>query len=157
MGGFQKFLLRGNVVDLAVGVVIGAAFATVVAAFVKGIITPLIGLLIGTPDLSALNVEVNGQKFLIGDLMNSIITFMLVAAVVYYLVVVPVNRLMDRFKPAPTEPAKTKECPECLSKIPEAARRCAFCGTLLVASDGQVVVAGAADAADGAKAMPATS
>ena len=153
MGGFQKFLLRGNVVDLAIGVVIGAAFATVVTAFVKGIITPLIGLLVGTPDLSALNVGVGGQTFLIGDLLNALISFVLVAAVLYYFVVVPVNRLMDRFKPAPTAPAPTKECPECLSKIPAAARRCAFCGTALVPTEGQVVIAGEPD---GAKAMPAT-
>lgn len=132
MGGFKKFLLRGNVVDLAVAVVIGAAFAAVVTAVVKGIITPLIGLIVGTPDLSALNVQVAGQTFLIGDVLNALITFLAVALVVYYLIVAPMNRLLDRFKPAPTVPAPTKECPECLSKIPAAARRCAFCTTLLV-------------------------
>src|SRR5215208_576121 len=131
MGGFQKFLLRGNVVDLAVGVVIGAAFGAVVTALVKGLVTPLIGLLFGTPDLSALNVEVGGQKFLVGDFLNAVIAFVLVALIVYFLVVVPVNRLLDRFKPAPTPPAATRECPECLSKIPAAARRCAFCTAVL--------------------------
>jgi large conductance mechanosensitive channel len=134
MSGFQKFLVRGNVVDLAIGVVIGAAFATVVTAFVKGIITPLIGLIIGTPDLSSLNVEAGGQKFLVGDFVNAAITFVLVAVVLYFLVVVPMNRLLDRFKPAPTAPAPTRECPECLSKIPAAARRCAFCTTVLDAA-----------------------
>ena len=131
MGGFKKFLLRGNVVDLAIGVVIGAAFGSVVTALVKGIITPLIGLLIGAPDFSALNVEAGGQTFLVGDFVNALIAFLLVALVLYFLVVVPMNRLLDRFKPAPTVPAPTKECPECLSKIPAAARRCAFCTTVL--------------------------
>ena len=134
MSGFQKFLLRGNVVDLAVGVVIGAAFGAVVTALVKGIVTPLIGLLLGTPDLSALNVEAGGQRFLIGDFVNALIGFILVALIVYFLVVVPVNRLLDRFKPAPTPPVPTRECPECLSKIPAAARRCAFCTAELVMS-----------------------
>ena len=129
MGGFKKFLLRGNVVDLAVGVVIGAAFGSVVTALVKGIIAPLIGLLFGAPDFASLNVEAGGQKFLVGDFVTALIAFVLVALVVYYLVVVPMNRLMDRFKPAPT--ALTKECPECLSKIPAAARRCAFCTAVL--------------------------
>ena len=132
MTGFQKFLLRGNVVDLAVGVVIGAAFGAVVTALVKGIVTPMIGLLVGTPDLSTLNVAVGGQQFLIGDFLNAVVGFVLVALIVYFLVVVPVNRLLDRFKPAPTAPAPTRECPECLSKIPAAARRCAFCTAVLV-------------------------
>jgi large conductance mechanosensitive channel len=151
MQGFRKFLLRGNVVDLAVGVVIGAAFGAVVTALVKGLITPLIGLLLGTPDLSALNVEVSGQKFLVGDFVNAVIAFVLVALVVYYAVVVPVNRLMDRFKPAPAPAAPTKECPECLSKIPVAARRCAFCTTVLVddgAATASETVAVAATAAN---------
>jgi large conductance mechanosensitive channel len=141
MGGFKKFLLRGNVVDLAVGVIIGAAFGTVVTALVKGIITPLIGLLLGTPDLSALNVEAGGQKFLVGDFVNAVISFVLVALVVYYLVVVPMNRLLDRFKPAPTGPAPTKECPECLSRIPKQARRCAQCGAQLEAPSEAVLAA----------------
>ena len=128
MGGFQKFLLRGNVVDLAVGVVIGAAFGVVVMAVVKGLVTPLIGLILGTPDLSALNVEAGGQRFLVGDVLNAVVAFILVALIVYFLVVVPVNRLMERFLPAP---APTRACPECLSKIPVAARRCAFCTAVL--------------------------
>ena len=143
MGGFKKFLLRGNVVDLAVGVVIGAAFGAVVTALTKGIITPLIGLILGTPDLSALNVQVGGQTFLVGDFVNALISFVLIALVVYYLVVAPTNRLLDRFKPAPTEPGPTKECPECLSKIPAAARRCAFCTTVLVDASEPAAVLGA--------------
>ena len=122
-------------VDLAIGVVIGAAFATIVTALVKGIIMPFIGLLIGTPDFSSLNVEAGGQKFLVGDFGNALITFLLVALVLYYLVVTPMNKLLDHFKPAPTALAPTKECPECLSKIPLAARRCAFCTSLVVAGD----------------------
>ncbi len=140
MGGFKKFLLRGNVVDLAIGVVIGAAFASVVTSVVKGIITPLIGLLVGAPDLSALNTEVGGQTFLIGDVLNALISFLLVAVVLYYLIVMPMNRLFDRFKPAPTVPAPTRECPECLSKIPAAARRCAFCTTMLVEAEPAIVI-----------------
>ncbi|HEU5317898.1 MAG TPA: large conductance mechanosensitive channel protein MscL [Chloroflexota bacterium] len=138
MNGFKKFLLRGNVVDLAVGVVIGAAFGAVVTAFVKGIVTPLIGLLIGAPDFSSLNVEAGGQTFMVGDFVNAVISFVLVAVVVYFLVVVPMNRMLDRFKPAPTAPAPTKDCPECASKIPVAARRCPFCTSVLAAPGGAV-------------------
>ena len=125
MQGFRKFILRGNVVDLAVAVVIGAAFGAVVQALVKDLITPLIGAFGGVPDFSALFFTVNGSKFLIGDFINAILSFVLLAAVVYYFVVVPVSRLMDRITP-PT-PTTTRECPFCLSKIPVKARRCAFC------------------------------
>jgi large conductance mechanosensitive channel len=129
MSGFQKFLLRGNVVDLAVAVVIGGAFGAVVTAFVKDIVTPIIGAFGGLPDFSAWFFTVNGSKFLIGDFLNALLSFVVIAFVVYYFVVVPVQRLMDRFKPEelPPAPAATRECPECLSKIPAAARRCAFC------------------------------
>jgi large conductance mechanosensitive channel len=127
MTGFRKFLLRGNVVDLAVAVVIGAAFGTVVQALVKDLITPLIGALGGVPDFSALFFTVNGSKFLIGDFINALLSFVVIAAVVYYFVVMPVGRLMDRYGPKPPEAAPTRECPFCLSKIPKAARRCAFC------------------------------
>jgi large conductance mechanosensitive channel len=129
MSGFQKFLLRGNVVDLAVAVIIGAAFGAVVTAFVKDIVTPIIGAFGGLPDFSAWFFTVNGSKFLIGDFVNSLISFVVIAFVVYYFVVVPVQRLMDRYKPEelPPAPTTTRECPECLSKIPKAARRCAFC------------------------------
>jgi large conductance mechanosensitive channel len=125
MQGFRKFILRGNVVDLAIAVVIGAAFATVVQALVKDLLTPLIGAIGGVPDFSALFFTVNSSKFLIGDFINAVLAFVLLAAVVYYFVVVPVSRLMDRYTPAP--PPATRECPFCLSKIPQKARRCAFC------------------------------
>src|SRR5919202_916236 len=112
IGGFKKFLLRGNVVDLAVGVVIGAAFGSVVQAFVKDVINPLIGAFGGGLDASGLSVTIGRVTFPIGDLINAVISFALIALVVYFLVVVPVNKLMDRYKPQ-QEPAPTKECPEC--------------------------------------------
>lgn len=126
MDGFKKFLLRGNVVDLAVAVIIGAAFGALVKALVADIITPFIGVFGGVPDFSALTFEVNRSKFLIGDFINNLLAFVILAAVVYYFIVLPMNNLMDRFKPE-EPPAKTKECPECLSKIPVGARRCSFC------------------------------
>jgi large conductance mechanosensitive channel len=131
LGGFQKFLLRGNVVDLAVGLVIGAAFGTVIQALVKGLITPLIGLIGGGPDLSSWTVPVAGQKLLIGEILNALIGFVLLAAVVYFLVVLPINKLMDRYKPEP-KPAPTRECPECLTAIPQGARRCRECAAQLM-------------------------
>jgi len=127
MSGFRKFLLRGNVVDLAVAVVIGTAFGSVVQALVKDLITPIIGALGGVPDFSALFFTVNGSKFLIGDFINALLAFIVIAAVVYFFVVVPVGRLMARFLPEPPPPAPTRECPFCLSKIPVKALRCAFC------------------------------
>lgn len=136
MGGFKKFLLRGNVVDLAVAVVIGAAFGTVVQALVKDLITPIIGAAGGVPDFSALFFTVNGSKFLIGDFINALLSFIVIAAVVYFFVVVPVGRLMARFSPETPLPAPTRECPQCLSKIPVRAVRCAFCTSEVV--DGAV-------------------
>jgi large conductance mechanosensitive channel len=130
LSGFKKFLLRGNVVDLAVGIVVGAAFGNVVQALVRGLITPLIGLVGGGVDLSSWTVPLAGQRLLIGDILNALIGFLLIAAVVYFLVVLPVNRLMDRYRPEP-KPAPTKDCPECLSAIPETARRCRECGAQL--------------------------
>ncbi|MFN8633761.1 MAG: large conductance mechanosensitive channel protein MscL [Chloroflexota bacterium] len=127
MSGFKEFLLRGNVVDLAVAVVIGAAFKTIVDALVKGLITPLIGIFGGVPDFSALSFSINGSKFLIGEFVNAVVAFVILAAVIYFLVVVPVNRLMARLQPKEPEPQITRECPECLSKIPVKASRCAFC------------------------------
>src|SRR5919199_2123501 len=130
LGGFKKFILRGNVVDLAVGVVVGAAFGNVVQAVVKDLITPLLGLVGGGPNLSDWKVTLLGSTLLIGDFLNAVISFVLIAAVVYFLVVLPVNTLMDHYHPA-QQPAPTKECPECLSKIPQAARRCRECGAQL--------------------------
>lgn len=127
MEGFKKFLLRGNVVDLAVAVVIGAAFGAVVQAFVKGFITPLIGVFGGIPDFSALSFTINNSIFPIGEFINALLSFLLIALIVYFFVVAPVNRLMERAKPAEPPAQPTRECPECLSKVPTAARRCAFC------------------------------
>ena len=126
LGAFRKFILRGNVVDLAVGVVIGAAFGGVVQAAVRDLITPLLGIVGGQQDLSTFTVTVGGARLLVGDFLNALISFLLIAAVVYFLVVLPVNRLMERFRPEP-QPAPTRDCPECLSKIPQAARRCPQC------------------------------
>jgi len=126
-GGIKQFLLRGNVVDLAVGVVVGAAFGTVVTEFTKDLLTPLIAAIVGKPDFSKIQFEINGSKFLIGNLLNAIIAFLLVATAVYYFVVVPVNALMARVKKSPPADPTTKKCPECLSEIPIAAKRCAFC------------------------------
>jgi large conductance mechanosensitive channel len=139
MDGFKKFLLRGNVVDLAVAVVIGAAFGAVVKAMVESLITPLIGAFGGVPDFSALAFTVNGSRFAIGEFINALLSFVILAAVVYFFVVLPVNRLMDRFKSDEPVGPKTVECPYCLSKIPEAATYCAFC-TREVASMDSVAV-----------------
>lgn len=125
--GFRSFILRGNVVDLAIGIVIGAAFGAVVTALVKDLITPIIGALGGTPDFSALSFSVNHSRFLYGDFLNALIAFLLIAAAVYFFVVIPVNRLMARFKPTAEEPTVTKECPRCVSAVPLAATRCPFC------------------------------
>src|SRR5919198_6647444 len=132
MSGFRKFILRGNVVDLAIAVVIGAAFTSVVQALVKDIITPIIGIFGGVPDFSALSFSVHNSRFLIGDFINAVLAFVVIALIVYYVVVVPVGRMLDRFSPAPVPPAPTRECPECLSKIPVKARRCAFCTAVVV-------------------------
>jgi len=126
--GFREFVLRGNVVDMAVGVVIGAAFGTIVTAFVKDLLTPLIAALVGKPDFSGYVFEVNGSKFLYGDFVNAVISFLLIAAAVYYFVVLPVNALMARIhKNEPAAAPDKKQCPECLSDIPVGARKCAFC------------------------------
>lgn len=123
---FKAFILRGNVVDLAVGVVIGASFGAVVNAFVKDVITPLIGIP-GKIDFSSWSFTVNGSRFLIGDFLNTIISFLLIALVIFFLVVKPVNYLMSRRKTeTPVDPT-TRECPRCFSSIPIKATRCAFC------------------------------
>jgi large conductance mechanosensitive channel len=133
MTGFRQFILRGNVIDLSVAVVIGAAFGAVVAALVKDLLTPLIGALVGAPDFSSLVLQVNGSNILIGDFINAVVSFLLVAAAVYYVIVVPVNAINARRNrgEAPPDPT-TKKCPECLSEVPVAARRCAFCTSPLV-------------------------
>lgn len=128
MKGFRAFILRGNVVDLAIGVVIGAAFGTVVAAFVKDLVTPLIAALGGKPDFASLYFTVNGSKFMYGDFINALVAFLIVAAVVYYFVVLPYTRFRDRYEKPPAPAPATRECPECLSAIPVDARRCSHCG-----------------------------
>jgi large conductance mechanosensitive channel len=125
--GFREFVLRGNVVDMAVGVVIGAAFGSIVTAFVKDLLTPLIAALVGKPDFSAFSFEVNGSKFLYGDFLNAVVAFLLIAAAVYYFVVLPVNALMSRMHKDPPATPDKKTCPDCQSEIPIAARKCAFC------------------------------
>jgi large conductance mechanosensitive channel len=128
MKGFRDFILRGNVVDLAVAVVIGAAFGAIVEALVKDLITPLIAALGGQPDFSGIYFTINNSKFLIGDFINSLVTFLIIASVIYFFVVLPVNKLMARFKPkAEVEPETTRDCPYCFSKIPKKATRCASC------------------------------
>jgi len=125
--GFREFIMRGNVIDLAVAVVIGAAFGAVVRAFVDSLLTPLIGAIFGKPDFSGLMFTINGSAFRYGVFINALISFLLIAAAVYYFVVVPMNRLAELRKRG--KDPETKECPECLSEIPHAARKCAFCGS----------------------------
>ena len=125
MTGFKQFLLRGNVVDLAVGVVIGASFAGVVGAVVKDMLMPLIGAIAKLPDFSGLSFTFNQSKFMYGDLLNALLAFLIAAAAVYFLVVLPVNRLMASVKKAPDP--ETRICSECLSEVPVQARRCKFC------------------------------
>jgi len=128
LDGFKKFILRGNVVDMAVGVVIGAAFAGVVTALTKDVLTPLIAAVVHKPDFSAIGWTVNGTLFPVGDFLNACISFLLVAAAIYFFVVVPVNAMIARMRrnPVPADPT-TKKCKECLSEIPIDASRCAHC------------------------------
>ena len=127
MREFKEFLLRGNLVELAVAVVIGVAFAALVDSLVKDLVTPLIAAIGGKQDFSALTFTINGSVFRYGAFLNALLSFLIIAAVVYFLVVKPVNALMARRKTEPPVDATTRECPECLSEIPQAARRCAFC------------------------------
>jgi large conductance mechanosensitive channel len=127
LSGFKKFILRGNVVDLAVGVVIGAAFGGVVTAFTKDLLTPLIAAIVGKPDFSSLGFTIGKTAFPIGDFINAVVSFLLVAGAVYFFVIVPLNALMARLNPHKEAAPTTKPCPECLSDIPIEARRCAHC------------------------------
>ena len=127
MDGFRKFILRGNVVDLAVGVVIGAAFTAIVTALVGDLITPIIAAIVGKPDFSELQFTIHKSTFHYGHFFNAVISFLLIATAVYFFVVLPVNTLMAKFRTERDPEAPKKDCPECLSSIPQAASRCAFC------------------------------
>ncbi len=128
---FRAFILRGNLVDLAVAVVIGTAFTAVVNAFVEDLVTPLIAAVGGERDFGGLAFTINGSRFAYGDFLNAAVTFVIVAAVVFFLVVKPVNALLARVQTEPDAESPTRPCPECLSQVPHAARRCAFCTSVL--------------------------
>ncbi|ABF39011.1 large conductance mechanosensitive channel protein [Candidatus Koribacter versatilis Ellin345] len=129
--GFKEFVLRGNVVDLAVGVVMGAAFGTVVTSIVKDLLTPFIAAIVGKPDFSAIALEIRGSKLMFGNFVNAAISFLLIAASVYFFVVMPMNAIIKRARKEPPVDPTTKKCPECLSEIPLDARRCAHCTSQL--------------------------
>ena len=127
--GFRDFILRGNVVDLAVAVIIGTAFGAIVTSLVKDVLTQFIAAVVGKPDFSNVVFKVNGTPIYIGNFLNAAISFLIIASVVYFAMVLPINALLNRFKkPIPIAPPVTKPCPECLSEIPIAAKRCAHCG-----------------------------
>lgn len=126
---FKTFFLRGNVVDLAVAVVVGAAFGALVTALVRDILTPFIALIFGKHDFSALSFTINGSRFLYGDFINFLVAFLSVAAAVFFFVVRPVNALMASRKTQPDVDSETHPCTECLSDVPLLARKCAFCGS----------------------------
>ena len=127
MKDFKEFLLRGNLVDMAVGIVIGVAFAALVTAFVADLVTPLIAAIGGKPNFDNLSFTINGSHFLYGAFINALISFLIIAAVIFFLVVKPVNALMARRRTEPPVDEQTRQCPECHSEIPVGARRCAFC------------------------------
>jgi large conductance mechanosensitive channel len=134
--GFKQFILRGNVLDLAVAVVMGAAFGAVVTALVKDLLTPLIAAIVGKPDFSAIRFTVNSSEFLIGEFANAVLSFLLIGTAVYFFVVLPMNTVMARLRRSDTTPdPTTKKCPECYSEIPIPARRCAFCTSDLTGQD----------------------
>jgi large conductance mechanosensitive channel len=133
MRGFKQFMMRGNVVELAVAVVVGAAFGAVVTALVKDLITPLIAAIAGKPDFSAIGFTIRNSRFPVGDFINALVSFLLVGSAVYFLVILPINALTARMRRGEAAPdPTTKKCPECLSDVPIAARRCAFCTSALV-------------------------
>lgn len=133
--GFKLFLLRGNVVDLAVAVVMGAAFGAVVTSLVTHILTPFIAAIAGKPDFSALSLTINNSKIAYGSFLNAVISFLMIAAAVYFFIVAPMNALMERMRRGePTPDPTTRKCPECLSEIPIAARRCAHCASAVAAA-----------------------
>ncbi|HEY5220682.1 MAG TPA: large conductance mechanosensitive channel protein MscL [Candidatus Paceibacterota bacterium] len=129
--GFKEFILRGSVVDLAVGVMVGAAFNSVVSSLVKDLMTPLIAAIFKQPNFSTFSFTVNGSQFLYGDFINNLISFLITAATIYFFIVLPINKLSAKHKkPGPAAEATTKVCPECLSSIPAKAKRCAYCTSM---------------------------
>jgi large conductance mechanosensitive channel len=126
---FREFILRGNLVDLAVAVVIGTAFTAVVTSMVEDLMTPLIAAIGGEPDFSALSFTINESEFRYGDFINALIAFLIVSTVLFFFVIKPVNALLARLRTEPPVGEETTQCPECLSEIPVAAKRCAFCTT----------------------------
>jgi large conductance mechanosensitive channel len=131
---FKQFLVRGNAVDLAIAVVIGAAFGAVITALVEDLLTPLIAAIFGKPDFATLTFTVNGSVFKYGAFLNAVIAFVLIAAAVFFFVIRPLNSLMQRMRREPTPDPTSRKCPECLSEIPIGARRCAFCTAEVPAS-----------------------
>jgi large conductance mechanosensitive channel len=131
LNGFKKFIMRGNVVDLAVGVVVGAAFSGFVNALVKDLITPLISAIFKAPDFSGLTFTINGSRFLYGDFLNALISLLIISATVYFLVVIPLNALIARVHKEPKTEPTTKMCPDCVMEIPVAAKRCPHCTSSL--------------------------
>jgi len=132
--GFRDFILRGNVIDLAVAVIIGAAFNAIVGSLVKDILGPLIAAVVGKPDFSALAIDIHGGHIAYGNFLNALVSFVMIASVVYFFIVLPINKIAERAKalrPAPAPVVTTKKCPECLSEIPLAAKRCSFCTQLV--------------------------
>jgi large conductance mechanosensitive channel len=131
--GFKEFILRGNVIDLAVGVVVGAPFNTVVSSLVKDLFTPFIAAIVKQPNFSALTFTIHGSQFLYGDFVNAIVSFLIVAVAVYFFVVLPINTLTKKLHKGPPPEGTTKKCPQCLSDIPKAATRCAYCTSTVAA------------------------
>jgi large conductance mechanosensitive channel len=129
--GFKEFIMKGNVVDMAVGVVIGVAFGNVITALVADIITPLIGAFGGTPDFSGISFTINNSVFMVGNFLNALLSFLTIAAVIYFAVIMPMNKMAQKLKSGKTEDPTEKACPECLSLIPVKAKRCKFCTAIL--------------------------
>jgi len=128
---FKAFVLRGNVIDLAIAVVLGVAFTAVITALVDDLITPLIAAIFGSHDFSSLTFTINGSVFRYGHFLNAVFSFLVVAAALFFFVVLPMNTMVRRARREPTPDPTTKKCPECLSEIPIDARRCAFCASQL--------------------------
>jgi large conductance mechanosensitive channel len=130
LSGFKQFILRGSVIDLAVGIMIGGAFNTVISSLVKDLMTPLIAAVFKQPNFSTFSFTIHGSQFLYGDFFNNLISFLITAVTIYFFVVIPINKISARIKKGPPPEATTKECPECLSNIPIKATRCLYCTSI---------------------------